>query len=243
MNSVKLWLSPAQYNEQRINNTSDVLEYLLRAITSTLNIAASNFLSASRKRILSDARAIYCGLANQYTDKTTIAIGKFINRDHSCVIHNRKKDTTLKNVDRSYLATRQLVEQVFLKLKEDNTICKSDALGDIVKAVERQLTIQLSDLKGSSRARCFVDARATYCGIARLLTPFSLDVIGEHINRDHSTVINSIKQHNHLLKYNKGYADDFNAIINQLKYRLVTTDNIINRIVNKSNATTTVKAA
>tara|TARA_R110000772_G_scaffold130839_1_gene239115 strand:- start:250 stop:570 length:321 start_codon:yes stop_codon:yes gene_type:complete len=58
--------------------------------------------------------------------------------------------------------------------------------------------IKLSDIKGRSRLRKFVEARHMFCYLAREHTYSSLSEIGLTVNRDHSNVIHSIKKVNSL---------------------------------------------
>lgn len=58
------------------------------------------------------------------------------------------------------------------------------------KEIKNELRIDVCD---STRKREFVYARSLYFKLARELTKYSLDYIGNTVNKDHSTVLHGIK--------------------------------------------------
>lgn len=60
----------------------------------------------------------------------------------------------------------------------------------------RKLNVKPEDLKGRDRHRNYAEARQVYCRRARELTRASLQQIGNHINKDHATVLHSIRMAN-----------------------------------------------
>ncbi len=89
---------------------------------------------------------------------------------------------------------------------------------DILKSVSAFSGIPIKTLKGKSRARGIVYNRHIFCKIAKD-EGYILDAIGRSINRDHSTVLHSlrnvyeVKEVNDLLtkyyRYEIGYTEDF----------------------------------
>ena len=78
------------------------------------------------------------------------------------------------------------------------------------------------DIKSSSRKRSLVICRQVYCAIFKNFKPHAtLKEIGLFLGgRDHSTVINSLNNHNNDLKYTRGYQEEFNQIKSFLATKL-----------------------
>ena len=64
----------------------------------------------------------------------------------------------------------------------------------IIEETAKYFNVTPEDIKGPSRTKLFVSARQISMYLIRTLTNFSLTEIGECFNRDHTTVINSLKQ-------------------------------------------------
>ena len=82
----------------------------------------------------------------------------------------------------------------------------------IIEETAKYFSISPEDIKGPSRAKPFVVARQISMYLLRTLTNFSLSEIGEFFSRDHSTVINSLKQIEKNIKANP----DFYRIIKDI---------------------------
>tara|TARA_R110000744_G_scaffold235558_1_gene353240 strand:- start:614 stop:1042 length:429 start_codon:yes stop_codon:yes gene_type:complete len=63
----------------------------------------------------------------------------------------------------------------------------------------------LMNLSAKTRERKFCDARKMYSYIARKCTKYSLKKIGEFIERDHTTVLHSIKRCEDLMETDKNF--------------------------------------
>lgn len=72
-------------------------------------------------------------------------------------------------------------------------------------------------LAHKSRTRELVELRQIFCQIARVMG-FSLKNIGVHLgNRDHTTVIHSLKAFNNLTETDPVYREKYNNIIDKIK--------------------------
>jgi chromosomal replication initiator protein len=81
------------------------------------------------------------------------------------------------------------------------------------EAIEKFLGVDEKTLASRWRKRHVCDARHMYCGIMRDKLNWYLDDIGETIGgRDHTTVINSIEQHNALLDTNEKYREGYKKV-------------------------------
>ena len=69
---------------------------------------------------------------------------------------------------------------------------KLPKVSDVAKATSAVTGVQLGDIYGSGRTREFVRARWVICYIARKSLLKSLPVIGNCLNRDHTTILHGI---------------------------------------------------
>ena len=74
-----------------------------------------------------------------------------------------------------------------------------------------------------SRRRNLVEARHIYCLIVRKYTDYSLAIIGKEINRDHATVLHSIRRAKEFLQYDQDFKVKFNNLEN--KFKALTVNN------------------
>lgn len=75
----------------------------------------------------------------------------------------------------------------------------------VIDGIARYVKVSEEDLKSRCRRREYCDARHMYCNILRTKLNYSLINIGRSIGRDHTTVINSVKNHNSLYKSDQKY--------------------------------------
>jgi len=71
-------------------------------------------------------------------------------------------------------------------------------------------------LKGKNRKREYVDARAIFSYISRKYN-FSLAGIGDHIKKDHTTIIHHIRKAGDLLETDPLFLNKYNKVIEKLK--------------------------
>lgn len=72
-----------------------------------------------------------------------------------------------------------------------------------------------NDLLAGKQSRKVSEARQIYCYLAKKHTEYSLTAIGKFINKDHSTVIYSIKTVTDLLQHDKIFINTYSQIINE----------------------------
>ncbi|MGV6819451.1 MAG: DnaA/Hda family protein [Parvularcula sp.] len=70
-----------------------------------------------------------------------------------------------------------------------------------------------AELRGPSRRRPFVLARHGFCKATRELTGIPLEAIGDMINRDHTTVLNSLRKAEEFAESNTEFADRLGLIM------------------------------
>ena len=86
----------------------------------------------------------------------------------------------------------------------------------ILKVVCAEYGVKISDVKGVVRKREFVEPRHVFCSIVKRYfgSHKSLSNIGKVISRDHSTIINSIKNVNDWLDTDKQFRKKYFKIVN-----------------------------
>ena len=82
----------------------------------------------------------------------------------------------------------------------------------ILTAIEMSTNITIVQVKGKTRKRAVSEARHCFCFLAQKYTMLPLEVIGEHINRHHSTVIHSIKTAEALIETDSTFAELMNVL-------------------------------
>ena len=86
-----------------LNFESYRLVVILEEVCNFFNISRKEIASKSRKRILTDARAIYARRSRMlYPDASWSEIGALINRDHSSALCARKRAVELKEIRIKY---------------------------------------------------------------------------------------------------------------------------------------------
>lgn len=105
----------------------------------------------------------------------------------------------------------EINSQVYLeektKIANINKLNRDLSLFEISKIVEKHTGYKLESLRSKERTRSLVYARAVFAIIATKRTKETYEVIGEYINRDHSTI-------NHYL-YNLSIFDEIFEITNK----------------------------
>ena len=96
------------------------------------------------------------------------------------------QDLMNENIDLSSIA--KILKDMF---KEKTSSITPDI---IIEETAKYFSISPEDIKGPSRTKLFVSSRQISMYLIRTLTNFSLAEIGDFFSRDHSTVINSLKQ-------------------------------------------------
>ena len=94
---------------------------------------------------------------------------------------------------------------------------KQDAIDLIVNTVCAELDIKRSDLESDVRKRNLVDARSIIFQILHKELGLKSIETGKVFNRDHATVLHSIRSFENLLKSNKDFSLDYYRVHGVLK--------------------------
>jgi len=93
---------------------------------------------------------------------------------------------------------------------------------EILKVICRELQMNFEEVKNrKTRLRDFVYARQLYAYFCKQYTNESLSKIGKFINKDHATMIHSIKQIKGLCEFDNTIQNDVNKLETILKHKVV----------------------
>ena len=95
-------------------------------------------------------------------------------------------------------------------------------LRKLLLRVSKHTGVSVAKMKGKRRKQKIVDARHLYAYAARRFNIIiedkcSLENIGKEINRDHTTVINSVKRYTGLIEFSTPILEDFERFRESIK--------------------------
>ena len=125
------------------------------------------------------------------------------------------KELSIKYTKATEIAAVQ--EQYIAQLEElirEKDVPERINLPDIMNAVCNYYQVESRHLFGIKRNRPYVRPRQIVCYIAKYNIPhITLKEIGRYLgNRDHSTVIHSVRSVEDEMSYNQSFSDEINAI-------------------------------
>ena len=91
----------------------------------------------------------------------------------------------------------------------------------LLNIIEEKTGYTLNQLKSGNRKQELAYARRAFLAISRKLSGLSLKKIGKIINRNHTTVIYSITQHNNEIDINEEYSKTYHSINKSLEILFV----------------------
>jgi chromosomal replication initiator protein len=92
-------------------------------------------------------------------------------------------------------------------------VVEHNIVGDlfvILSNVSQCCMITLEQLRSKTRKREIVEARQIYCKLAKKRTKYTLEQIGSAINKDHATVLHSVRTCNNLIETNINFKNKYN---------------------------------
>lgn len=93
-----------------------------------------------------------------------------------------------------------------------------EQLNHILNAVAQEWNVSVKDIQSKSRKKTFVEPRQVYCKLAITLTTATLKGIGALIqDRDHTTVIHSIRHISDIIHTESEFMDKYTKILDRLK--------------------------
>ena len=106
--------------------------------------------------------------------------------------------------------TNKLKSNVRRKLGIEPDTCTKEI---VIECVTRVTGIKFDEVKAKIRERNIVTARHLYCHFMKRRLDYTLKEIAKTINRDHSTIINSIHQHDNLYET----CEEYRKLANRVK--------------------------
>lgn len=93
---------------------------------------------------------------------------------------------------------------------------------EILQIVGDYHSISVEDIIRKYNKREVSDARHMFCKIMKTEFNYSLESIGGFLNgRDHTTIIHSINTFNDRSKFEEGYADDYENILEKINSKII----------------------
>lgn len=87
---------------------------------------------------------------------------------------------------------------------------------EIMEIVAKETFVSVSDILSESRKSEVIIARHIFCGILKLEFNYSYVYIGELVKRDHTTIINAVKNY----KSRKNLEENFRDKVQQVKLKI-----------------------
>tara|TARA_R110002124_G_scaffold111950_2_gene265921 strand:- start:1477 stop:1938 length:462 start_codon:yes stop_codon:yes gene_type:complete len=100
-------------NRYKLELTQERDEQIIREICSRYNVEWTSILSKNRKRVIIDARRLYCGLLRSVFGLTFHQIGKILNKNHATIVHNVKIHDNFVRILKSYKRNYEEIESMF----------------------------------------------------------------------------------------------------------------------------------
>ena len=102
---------------------------------------------------------------------------------------------------------------------------RNPSINSIVNSIVKETGIEFSKIQSRTRKRDILYARHLFCFFARKRTEMSYDAIGGIINRNHATVLHSVKLVEDLMTYDRDFKEIVPKIENLIeRYERVETD-------------------
>lgn len=153
----------------------------------------------------------YKEIQKRYTDAKTVAETQY---DYIKVLESTLEQNGI---------TSEEIQEVFERLQGEKyqyfNRSRRLHLEDIMAAVSNYYEVESRHIFSKKRNRPYVRARQVICYIAKFYVPdVTLKGIGRYLgNRDHSTVIHSVRSVLDEMSYNKRFDREINEIIGMLK--------------------------
>ena len=96
-------------------------------------------------------------------------------------------------------------------------VVEHNIVGDlfvILSNVSQCCMVTLDQLRSKKRQREIVEARQIYCKLAKKRTKYTLEQIGSAINKDHATVLHSVRTCNNLIETNINFKNKYHDCAN-----------------------------
>jgi len=88
---------------------------------------------------------------------------------------------------------------------------------EILEVIAEECSIKVSDISSKTRKTEVVNGRFIFCGVMKEYFGYSLKKIGEFVgNRDHTTIIHSIREYKNRYQNEEHYRDMVNNIYNKI---------------------------
>ncbi|NPV35097.1 MAG: DUF4406 domain-containing protein [Bacteroidales bacterium] len=113
-----------------------------------------------------------------------------------------------------------IASEIGINIIYESKLDEDDIISNLLATITEETGFDLNSLRSRKRDRELSDVRNIFVYIVYKLTSKSLSDIGRFISRDHSTIINSIKVSNNMLKTHYNYRKLYRQIFDTLNKRI-----------------------
>jgi len=99
-------------------------ENIMQVVCDYYGVTKEDVLTVNRRQDLVAARHMFCNICRSYTHSTTLAIGKYIGRDHSSVVFGSNKIDKFYEFDKMVRADRDIISDAILNGHMNAPSCK-----------------------------------------------------------------------------------------------------------------------
>ena len=100
-------------NRYKLELTEERHHTIKSEISSRYNLGWSAIESRSRKRVIIDARRLYCGILRNVFGLTFHQIGEMLNKNHATIVHSMKIHDNFVKILKSYKKNYEEIESMF----------------------------------------------------------------------------------------------------------------------------------
>jgi chromosomal replication initiation ATPase DnaA len=87
---------------------------------------------------------------------------------------------------------------------------------EILKKVSEVFDVKPEDITGKSRRHEYVMARRAFCAFLSRSTHITRQKLGKYIDRDHSSVVHTLKKHNEWMQYYPQYSEKYGRLLSSI---------------------------
>lgn len=131
--------------------------------------------------------------------------------------NKRYYERKIGDIDPEVYKERRRIAQEKAQQIKINLHCFTDFETQVMKTVCDVHKISIADFILYSRKREFVEARFQFAAVLLIQFHYTYMKVGELLNKDHSTIIHSIRQHCDFYDTMNNYKTRYNTVLNELE--------------------------
>ena len=108
------------------------------------------------------------------------------------------------------------IKQEFIPLNLRSKIRINASMDIILQIVADNCNLTTEEILSKTRKGPVADARHIFCGIAKMEYGHKVTTLGKFLKRDHTTAIHAVKNYNNRTRYQVGYKEFVDSIIEKI---------------------------